>query len=72
MLASSVLHPARLGGHLRRRGAIDRLLALDTLYRQRRALARLDARSLHDIGLDARQVARELGSSDWSAPAWWS
>ncbi len=54
----------------RRRGLISTLLHLDARHRQRRALGRLDTRRLTDLGLDAREIARETGAF-WDAPAWW-
>ncbi len=41
------------------------------LYRQRRALARLDARALRDIGLDARTARAEAARPFWDVPAHW-
>jgi uncharacterized protein YjiS (DUF1127 family) len=38
------------------------------LHAERRALERLDARLLRDIGLDAAAVAREAARPFWDAP----
>lgn len=49
-------------------------LALRTLldvWRSRRALARLDARALEDIGLTADRAATESAKPIWDVPATW-
>ncbi|WP_299045638.1 DUF1127 domain-containing protein [uncultured Tateyamaria sp.] len=54
--------------------AARRLPGLDTLFsvwKSRRALARLDARALDDIGVDARRAARESAKPIWDVPATW-
>ncbi|KAA9010201.1 DUF1127 domain-containing protein [Histidinibacterium aquaticum] len=47
------------------------LLDLLGLYRQRRALARLDASGLRDIGVSASDAAREAARPVWDVPAGW-
>ncbi len=67
-LVPPALRPARSGS----RPALGRLLlrAL-TLVRQRRALARLDATRLADIGLTASQARAEAARPFWDAPEYW-
>ncbi len=55
----------------RRRGFLSTLLNLDARHRQHRALGRLDALRLRDLGLDETEIARETGRPFWDAPAWW-
>jgi uncharacterized protein YjiS (DUF1127 family) len=42
------------------RGILDRLMALDALYRQRRTLESLDDRMLRDIGVTRAEVEAEI------------
>ncbi len=42
------------------RGILDRLVAYDALYRQRRALESLDDRMLQDIGVNRAEVEEEI------------
>lgn len=48
-----------------------RLRAHLALARQRRALARLDADALRDIGLSVEQAQTEARRPLWDAPAHW-
>jgi len=41
------------------------------LWRSRRALARLDARMLEDIGVSAEAAAAEASRAPWDVPAYW-
>lgn len=41
------------------------------LGRQRRALAKLDSRSLQDMGLSPREAAKEARRPLWDVPAGW-
>ena len=41
------------------------------VWRSRRALARLDARALKDIGLSADRAAREASKPVWDVPSTW-
>ncbi|MEL6618690.1 MAG: DUF1127 domain-containing protein [Pseudomonadota bacterium] len=41
------------------------------VWRSRRALARLDARALNDIGVSADRAAREAAKPVWDVPANW-
>ena len=41
------------------------------LWRSRRALARLDARMLEDLGVSAEAAAAEASRSPWDVPAYW-
>jgi len=45
------------------------LLSWLRVARERRALRRLDARALTDLGIDARAAARESARSFWDMPA---
>jgi uncharacterized protein YjiS (DUF1127 family) len=47
----------------------QRLLLWRALARERRALARLEARLLRDIGLDEAAVEAEAARPFWDAPA---
>lgn len=47
------------------------LLGLLALWRSRRALARLDARALDDIGLSPREAATEAAKPIWDVPSYW-
>ncbi|WP_299615189.1 DUF1127 domain-containing protein [uncultured Tateyamaria sp.] len=54
--------------------AARRTFSLRTLFdvwRSRRALARLDARALDDIGLNTERAARESAKPIWDVPANW-
>ena len=55
------------------RGAFDLsfLLRLGALARQRRALERLDADALDDLGLTREEVAQEASRPVWDIPAHW-
>lgn len=46
--------------------------ALFALYRQRRALAALDAHRLHDLGLTRQEADAEAHRPIWDAPTTWS
>ncbi|OWY01646.1 hypothetical protein B6V75_13750 [Thioclava sp. F1Mire-8] len=54
-----------------RRSALATLAAIVTHYRSRRALARLDARLLEDIGLTESEAAFEVRRRIWDAPDHW-
>ncbi|KIC50822.1 hypothetical protein [Tateyamaria sp. ANG-S1] len=47
------------------------LRTLLTVWRSRRALARLDAQGLSDVGIDAKVAARESAKPIWDVPATW-
>ena len=54
--------------------AARRLPAFATFFdvwRSRRALARLDAHALDDIGLNAERASRESAKPIWDVPATW-
>lgn len=60
----------------RTRGVLDRpyrigLLSYLALWRSRRALARLDARALDDIGIDSEAAQREARRHLWDVPSTW-
>ncbi len=52
-------------------GLLARLRDMAAVYRQRRALARLDAALLADIGLDRDAALDEAGRPFWDAPRNW-
>ncbi|GHC13706.1 MULTISPECIES: DUF1127 domain-containing protein [Gemmobacter] len=54
-----------------RQPLLRRLFALALLSRQRRALARLDAALLKDIGLTQDEAAEEARRAIWDVPAHW-
>jgi len=54
---------------LRRRSLVDALRSIHATWRQRRALAALDAAALKDIGLTERDVHREIRRPIWDLPA---
>ncbi|WP_299862095.1 DUF1127 domain-containing protein [uncultured Roseobacter sp.] len=47
------------------------LLSYLALWRSRRALARLDARALEDIGIDSEAAQREARRHLWDVPSTW-
>ena len=47
-------------------------LDLLELYRQRRALARLDIAALHDLGLTYKDAQTEAHRLPWDIPAGWN
>lgn len=47
------------------------LLDLFQLWRERRALARLDAHALRDLGLEEGAAAAEAHRPVWDVPAHW-
>ncbi|WP_147103442.1 DUF1127 domain-containing protein [Tateyamaria sp. syn59] len=47
------------------------LRTLLSVWKSRRALAQLDDRALDDIGVNARQAARESAKPIWDVPATW-
>jgi len=61
-------HSSQLGSRRTKRSLLDYL----DLYKQRRALAKLDASQLHDIGLSQADVEAELRRPVWDAPSHWS
>ncbi len=54
-----------------RQGLLRRLAAAHTAWRQRRALERLDARMLRDIGLTEAERRREAERGFWDVPQHW-
>jgi uncharacterized protein YjiS (DUF1127 family) len=56
----------------RRSGSVlTRIADMFAVYRQRRALARLDAHALEDLGLTSADVAREIRRPVWDVPGYW-
>jgi uncharacterized protein YjiS (DUF1127 family) len=49
-----------------------RLMAFDSLWRQRRSLAKLDESRLADLGLDPVSAGTEAKKPIWNAPNHWS
>jgi len=52
-------------------GLVRRLTAAAALYHPRRALARLDARALRDIGVSTGEAHIEAVRPVWDMPASW-
>lgn len=52
-------------------GLLRRLAAATALYRQRRALARLDTRALRDIGVTTGAAHVEAARPVWDMPSNW-
>jgi uncharacterized protein YjiS (DUF1127 family) len=50
---------------------LSRLVTLNAVYRQRRALAALDAAALADLGLSRSEAETEAARPFWDAPAHW-
>lgn len=55
----------------RRRFGLNLLWDALSLRRQRRTLARLDARALEDIGITRKQAEDEAARPIWDAPEFW-
>lgn len=53
------------------RGLLAWVLDIDTAFRQRQALRRMDASALNDVGLGAADVRSELSRPVWDVPAHW-
>ncbi|MEM1232975.1 MAG: DUF1127 domain-containing protein [Pseudomonadota bacterium] len=64
-LTTTLSRPAR------RRGLFATILHWLHVARTRRALARLDADQLADVGLSASQAKAETERSLWDAPSTW-
>jgi len=47
------------------------LLTMMSVWRSRRALARLDAHALEDIGISAKRALTESSKPIWDVPATW-
>ncbi|MEO9685371.1 MAG: DUF1127 domain-containing protein [Tateyamaria sp.] len=47
------------------------LLTALSVWRSRRALARLDAHALNDIGISAKRAAQEAAKPIWDVPTTW-
>jgi uncharacterized protein YjiS (DUF1127 family) len=54
-----------------RAGPLAMLARMAETRRQRRALARLDARALDDIGVSPAEARAEAARPAWDAPARW-
>lgn len=54
-----------------RPGLLRRVIALESLRRQRRALERMTDRQLDDLGLSRAAAAREASRPVWDAPETW-
>lgn len=65
LIAQSRLAPAR------RPSLLSTLRRMAALHRSRRALARLDAAGLADVGLTAEDARTEASRSPWDAPCNW-
>ncbi|WP_295312819.1 DUF1127 domain-containing protein [Roseobacter sp.] len=64
-LIDTMTRPAR---HARTRTSLRTRL---DLWRSRRALARLDAAALHDIGVSQRAAKKEARLTVWDVPESW-
>lgn len=67
LLADLILHRRRFSAV----ALIARLAEARALRRQRRALTRLDARLLRDIGLTRSEAVEEARRRLWDAPPHW-
>lgn len=56
----------------RRRSILAVLLEMHEVYRQRRALAGLDADGLRDIGVSKADATREADRPLWDVPRHWT
>ncbi|CUH69065.1 hypothetical protein TL5118_03024 [Thalassovita autumnalis] len=54
-----------------RKSVLSRLMDLNALYRQRRALKSLDSAALSDMGLSRAEAEAEAARPVWDAPANW-
>lgn len=68
-VASSLNVPAR---RPQGRGILPTLIAMLSLHRERRALARLDDAALVDLGLSRAEAEIEAARPIWDAPVHWS
>jgi uncharacterized protein YjiS (DUF1127 family) len=50
---------------------LSKVFAAMNMARSRRALAKLDAHLLADIGITAKQAQEEAQLSTWNAPSFW-
>lgn len=55
-----------------RKSLMTRLMDMNALYRQRRALAALDADALADLGLTRTEADAEAARPVWDAPSNWT
>jgi len=55
----------------RRAGGLTFMRAAVSAWRQRRALVRLDANALRDLGLTQADVTREASRPAWDVPQSW-
>ena len=67
----SALTQPRLATRRSARGLLGTVLSLDAAWRSRRALGRLGADRLDDVGLSARDCRAHAESPAWNAPAHW-
>ncbi|MCG7494314.1 DUF1127 domain-containing protein [Thalassobius sp. Cn5-15] len=51
---------------------LSRMLAMQSLYRQRRALSALDSAALKDLGLTRAEAEVEAARPIWDAPNHWT
>jgi len=52
-------------------GVLARIETVLAVWRQRRCLAQMDASRLEDIGVTAREAAREAARPAWDVPVFW-
>lgn len=53
-------------------GLFHRMMDMVALYKQRRDLARLDERALHDIGVSRYEAEIEASRPAWDVPMHWT
>ena len=54
-----------------RPGLLNRLFAMDAVWRQRQALSELDTELLNDIGVTATEARIEAAKPVWDVPSRW-
>ncbi len=69
--AHTTTHRTTHGPRSRRPALLARLRQARALMHQRRALSRLDAHRLADLGLSPEDALREANRPFWDAPAHW-
>lgn len=73
MYAATAPHSALITGLVskRRPGILKTVTNMAQLYKERRALASLDAAALADIGVSRQEAASEAQRPVWDAPNYW-
>lgn len=68
---SSACRPVYAPGKTRRPGFLGWLLTLNAIWRERRALAAMEAHRLKDLGLSRDAAEIEAKRTAWDAPDRW-